>query len=127
MRRFAVMLIAWASFLGGVLPSVACAFDICGGCCPAQPSDPAQHTGSGIPGCSTDAPCAVSLTPAISASVHAHHVRSEFPFQPPEPPALASGPRFADAFEVPRLLPRPVATAAETASLTYLRTARLRL
>lgn len=127
MRRYTVILLVCSSFLGGLLPSIACALDVCGNCCPAQPADPAHHAGSGIPDCFTDAACAVSSAPAISASLHLRHVQAEFPSLPPGPPVLATWPRSADTGGLLRLVPRPVARQAGTAALTYLRTARLRL
>lgn len=128
MRRLAVILIIWASFLGGLLPNIACAFGACGDCCPAEQSR--DGTPNQLSGCPEGALCDASLIPAAAASVHIQYALPDsrsLP-RPPAPVALATA--AAAEFHSRGLVQvafTPVLAFTESGSLTYLRTARLRL
>lgn len=131
MRRLAVILIVWASFLGGLLPNIACAFGACGGCCPAEMSQSREGgSASQLPGCPEGALCDASLIPAAAASVHIQYALpdSRSLARPPAPVAFTTAAsaefRTRDLVQVALT---PVLAFAESGSLTYLRTARLRL
>lgn len=129
-RRLAVILIVWASFLGGLLPNVACAFGACGGCCPPQTSQSQDATRNQLPGCPEDALCSASLTPAAAASVHIQYALPDSRALPRLPVLIAPTTTAAAEFHTRGLAPvafLPVLASAESGSHTYLRTARLRL
>ena len=129
MRRFALILIVWASFLGGILPNVACAFGACGGCCPAETSQSPDGTLNQLPGCPEGALCDASLTPAAAASVHIQYALPDsrsLP-RPPAPVALTTAAAEFHTRGLVQVELIPVLAFAESGSQTYLRTARLRL
>lgn len=129
MRRFAVSLIVWTTLLGGLLTNVACAFGSCTDCCPGEPRD-ADWTPNRLPRCPEGALCDSSLTPAAVASVHLQCVRPESRSFPPSPAPVAPTTAASGEFHTPRLVGAASGStpaSVESGSLTYLRTARLRL
>ena len=130
MRRLAVILIVWASFLGGLLPNIACAFDACGGCCLPEMAQSRDGTLNQLPGCGEGALCDASLTPAAAASVHIQYAAPDSRSLPRPPVSVALTTAGAAEFHTRGLAQvafLPVLAFAESGSQTYLRTARLRL
>lgn len=130
MRRLAVILIVWASFVGGILPNVACAFGACGDCCPPQSSQSRDGTLNQLQGCPDGALCDPSLTPVAAASVHVQQTLPDSRSVPLPPVPVALTTAAAAEFHTRGLAQvafLPVLAFAEPGSQTYLRTARLRL
>src|SRR5882757_10015283 len=69
MRRYTAIFVVWASLLGGLLPSVACAFDLCSNCCPTDFSQFGQGApASTAPVSSAEACCAVAPAQPVMVS-----------------------------------------------------------
>jgi hypothetical protein len=124
-RRWASLLTVWASLLGIAAPALACALSapccaaICQGCEPAGPSIHVDVT------CCTVAPLSprVSSMDASRVRLDNHRVSGS-----PDPIGVAVWPLTSHAFEQARARLLPVLLLyRNNASLTYLRTGRLRL
>src|SRR6267378_368129 len=131
MQRYTAILVVWASLLGGLLPSVACAFDLCSNCCPTDFSQFGRGAPpSAAPVTSAEACCAVAPAQPVMVSAadgpgrpDARHVP-----RPSDPGAhtpsmlVSCDPERWWGTRAPSVL-----AYRENASLTYLHTARLRL
>jgi hypothetical protein len=131
MRRYTTILFVWAGLLGGLLPTVACAFDLCSNCCPTDFS----HFGQGAPpsaapASSAEACCVVAPAHPVMVSAADGPGRSDLRHvsQPSDPTALAPSVLVSRDPDRSRGTLAPTVLAfRENASLTYLYTARLRL
>jgi hypothetical protein len=131
MRRYTAIFIVWAGLLGGLLPSVACAFALCSNCCPTEFSR--SHPGTALSAASVssaEACCAVAPAQPVMVSAADGPGRADLRHvpQPPDPAALA--PSMLVSCDPDRswgTLALSVLAYQENASLTYLHTARLRL
>ena len=129
LRLPAALLAFWLALLAGTAPALACAAASKGDCCPDGGSAPCSEDGLGI--LSDAAVCCASVpAPAQATSYSPTRVEHQKPihFGSPE---LSLHPASTVAFA--QLAPRyrdshaPANPARRDASLTYLRTQRLRL
>ena len=131
MRRYTAILVVWASLLGGLLPTVACAFDLCSNCCPAEFSHFSQGARpNAAPVSSVEACCALAPAQPVMVSAADGPGRHDLRHVPPpsDPGALAPSMLISRAPDRScGTLAPSVLAYRENASLTYLHTARLRL
>src|ERR1700730_7603313 len=131
MRRYTAILLVWASLLGGLLPAVACAFDLCSNCCPTGFSHFSQGARpSAAPVSTAEACCAVAPAQPLMVSARDGSARPDLRhiLQSSDPAALVPWILVARDSDRPWGTPAPSVLAfRENASLTYLHTARLRV
>jgi hypothetical protein len=116
--------------LGGTAPALACAAVSTGDCCPDRGSVPCPEDGSGILASDAAVCCASTPVPAQATSYSPIRVQLQKPmhFGSPEFPLLpASTVAFAQAAARRGEELVPAGPSRHDASLTYLRTQRLRL
>ena len=131
MRRYTAILLVWASLLGGLLPSVACAFDLCSNCCPTEFSHFSQGARpSAAAVSSAEACCAVAPARPLMVSGRDGSARPDprHILQSSDPAALVPSILVSrDSDRSGGTLAPSVLAFRKNASLTYLHTARLRL
>jgi hypothetical protein len=126
-RRWASLLTVWASLLGVAAPTLACTFSAQSGCCPA-PCQGGDLGGSSFHVAVTC--CTVAPLSARVASMDASRVRldNHRALGSPDPIGVAAWPLVTHAFEpAGGSIPHVFFLYCDSASLTYLRTGRLRL
>ena len=130
MRRWVAMLAVWAALLGGALPTLACTLSSSDSCC----SYGSQYPCTGVSGSALDsaqgACCYVApaLTRGHTASAARTRLEPNHVSHSPDPVALVPWALAAQAPQTARGILAPLALShRDNESLTYLRTARLRL
>lgn len=130
MRRWVAMLALCATLLGGVVPTLACAFSCSDGCCPSGSQNPCSFVSVSALDCAQSNCCdaAPALTRVHAASAARIRLEPNSFLHTPVPVAVSAwvlaGP-MPEATRGTALL--RVLAYRDNESLTYLRTARLRL
>ena len=129
-RLPATLLAFWLALLGGTAPALACAATSAGDCCPDRGSVPCPEGGSGTLAGGAAVCCVSVPAPAQATSYSPIRVELQKPvhFGSPEFPLLpASTVAFAQPAARRGEALAPTDPSRRDASLTYLRTQRLRL
>jgi len=126
MRRVMAVLVVWVGLFGVISPTIACPLPALPDCCPSGSGSPCQGHESGTSG----ACCAVVPASAAASTADTHRVRLESHGSPGSPDPVIVGPWVTASQVSPSLFPHVAWRTSchySNASLTYLRTARLRL
>ena len=129
MRRWVTLLVIWASLLGLAAPTIACALEK-PHCCPGGSPSPCQ--GSEQPGSAPEAGvacCSVVPESIGTAAIDAVRIRLDIHGGTAPDPVATVGWAHPRSGAAPLRGSRPLSLDSfrEDASLTYLRTARLRI
>ena len=128
-RRWASLLVIWASLLGVAAPTIACAIKT-QDCCPVGSPSPCQEADSSGVGVLASITCC-SATPAANSLAIADSVRVRLKIHVPSSPDPVVSTAWVPSIHLTALArgsPPPLLISfRENDSLTYLRTARLRI
>jgi len=130
MRRWVAMLAVWAALLGGALPTFACMLNSSDNCCPSGSQYPCSGGSSSTLDSAEIACCNVAPALTRGHTASAARIRLEPSHAPhsPDPAAPLLWVLAAQAPQTARGILAPLALShRDNESLTYLRTARLRL
>jgi hypothetical protein len=127
-RRTAIVLVVWLGLLWAASPAFACARGGHGDCCPDGMTSPCKGAGSGI---DLSTLCCVSVPAAspatLAATSQANHIQPHDSGSSDPIVALAWFATVAPSIRAAPSADRRVSIVRTEASLTYLRTRRLRL
>jgi len=130
MRRWVAMLAVWAVLLGGALPTLACTLNSSDSCCPSGSQRPCTGVSGATLDCAQSAGCNVApaLTRVHTASAARIRLEPNHVSHSADPVAVMP---WVLAAQAPQQALGSVAhlvlSHRDNESLTYLRTARLRL
>lgn len=130
MHRLTAILAIWLSLFGVAMPALACSMGVdAGGCCPIRMQSPCGGSGESLSNATVALCCSAGPTSTAGLSVKTSR-SSQAAFHPGTPDQLVVSSWAAIntiSTAAHRIFPTSIPTHPADASLTYLRTGRLRL